>query len=98
MKLRRVILAFLPLLGALATLPFAWAIDWVSCENDTSEACARQDVAGLEHAVAWAGLVPALAFMIAFLARRRLAARIALTLTLVAYASWAVLANSAVHP
>ena len=93
----RIIVALLPLAGALAALPLAWAIDWLACENDTSEACARQDLARLEHVVAWIGLAPAVAFAVGFATRRRRGARIALAATIATYAAWGLLADAAVH-
>jgi hypothetical protein len=93
----RFLLALAPVAGALATLPFAWAIDWLACENDTSEACARQDLASLQQVVAWIGLLPAVLFSVAFLWGRQRLAWIALALAVGAYAAWAVLADAAVH-
>jgi hypothetical protein len=95
--LARVVLAVVPSAAAVASVPFAWAIDWLACEENTSEACTRQGLADVQHAVAWVGLVPALAFTFAFLTGRRRLAMLALAAAVAVYVTWAVLADAAVH-
>jgi hypothetical protein len=95
--LLRIGLALAPLAGAFATVPVAWAIDWLACEEETSEACTRQDLADSQHVLAWVGLVPALVFTLAFLTRRRRLAWPALAAAVAVYAAWALLADAAVH-
>jgi hypothetical protein len=93
----RVLLAAAPSAAAIACLPFAWAIDWLACENDTSEACARQGLAHAQQVVAWAGAVPALTFTIAYLTGRRRLAWLALAAAVAVYVTWGLLADAAVH-
>lgn len=72
-------------------------VDWLACENDTSEACGRQDLAHVQWAVAWIGLAPTLLFAVAFASRRRRLATVAFVTAAATYLAWAVLADAAHH-
>jgi hypothetical protein len=93
----RVLLALVPLAAAIATVPVAWAIDWVACDESTSEACARQGLAHAQRVVASVGIVPALAFTVAFLTGRRRLAWAMLAAAVAVYVTWGLLADAAVH-
>jgi hypothetical protein len=93
----RILLALVPPAAAVASVPVGWAIDWLACENDTSEACTRQALADAQHAVSLAGIVPAVVFAFAFLTGRRRLAWAALAAAVAVYIAWALLADAAVH-
>lgn len=93
----RFVLGLAPPVAGIAALPFAGIINWLACESEGTEACGRKDLAELQYGVAWAGLVPALVFSVAFLTRRRRTSLAAFLVAVAVYAAWALLADAAVH-
>jgi hypothetical protein len=93
----RIALAAAVLGLAGAAIFFGAVIDWLACDVESSEACERQGLARLQLGVAWLGLVPGLAFAVAAVAWRRRAMIVSLAVAISVYATWAVLADAAVH-
>ena len=82
--------------AALSTVPVAFAIDWVACENQGTPACERKDLAQAQFYVAIAGVVPALLLVVdTWRGRRRAVAWFAFGLAV--YVAWGLLADAAVH-
>jgi hypothetical protein len=75
----------------------AWAVNWLACENEGTEACARQDLAYAQYIVAIVGLVPAVALVLAVALKKRWLAALALAVGVPLYLAWAVLLDAAVH-
>jgi hypothetical protein len=95
------ILGLLAAVGALGAACFAvlaaTAAGWLACENEGTEACARQDLASTQHTVALVGLVPAIVLVVAAALGKRRLALIALAVAVPLYLGWAVLLDAAVH-
>jgi hypothetical protein len=75
----------------------ATAADWLACENEGTEACARQDLASTQQMVAVVGLVPAVVLVVAAALGKRRLALLALAVGVPLYLGWAVLLDAAVH-
>lgn len=75
----------------------AATLEWLACEDEASEACERHGLARLQLAVAAAGFIPALLLAGALLTRSRRLGIAALIGAIALYATWAVLADAAVH-
>ena len=97
MRSRRLFaVAVLALVAALASLPLAWAIQWLACESGPSLACDRKELADAQLAVAVAGLAPLLLLAWASWRGQRYA-WIWLAVAALTYLAWALLADAAVH-
>jgi hypothetical protein len=85
-------------LGAAATaVLFAGVLNWLACLEETSEACGRQGLANVQLALAAVAAIPAFGLAASILFGRRRAALVLVIVGVVAYASWAVLADAAHH-
>ena len=92
-----VLVALALLGGAVFAFLVAGVVNWLACENEGTEACARQDLASAQFTLAIVGLAPALLLVIgAALAKRHLVAA-ALLLGVPLYLTWAMLLDAAVH-
>jgi hypothetical protein len=98
--LRRVLaaLAALALLGGAGfAVLVGWTAQWLACENEGTEACARADLALATYVLAIVGLVPAVVLLLAALFSKRRLAIGALAVGVLLYLAWALLLDAAVH-
>jgi hypothetical protein len=91
------IAAFGALAGACFAALIAMLADWIACENQGTEACARQDLASTQSTVAIVGLVPAVVLVVAAALGKRRLALVAFVVGVALYLAWAVLLDAAVH-
>jgi hypothetical protein len=89
----------LALFGAgVVIVPIAWAIQFVACDElGPSEACDRQQLANIQLGVALVALVPGSIFVWHVWRKQRRRALVSGALVFVAYFTWALLADAAVH-
>ena len=92
-----IVLALLLLGAAGAALFAAGLVEWLACEVESSEACERHELAQLQLAVAIAAIAPTLVLAVALPTGKRRATLLGLATAVVFYATWAVLADAAVH-
>ncbi len=91
-------LAALALLGGAGfAVLVGWTVQWLACENEGTEACARTDLALATYVLAIVGLVPAVVLLLAALFSKRRLAIGALAFGVLLYLSWALLLDAAVH-
>ncbi len=76
---------------------FAGVVEWLACDERSSEACDRQDLATLQFQLALVGLVPAVLLGVAIVTRRRWLTWALLAVAAATYLTWAVLADAAHH-
>jgi hypothetical protein len=93
----RIVLGFTAVAAASFAAYFAAVLDWLACENDTSEACDRANLAQLQLQVAVVGIAPVSAFAVACIGGWRRVAMAMVVLAAGTYLTWAVLADAAVH-
>jgi hypothetical protein len=92
------VLAALALLGGAGfAVLVGGAANWLACENQGTPACARQDLASAQFALAIVGLIPSCLFVLAVLLRKHRLAIAALVLGIPLYVTWALLLDAAVH-
>lgn len=98
MKRVLLVLGALALLGgALFAVLVGGVTKWLACENEGTPACERQDLASAQYVVAIAGVVPALALVVAAALQKRRLAMVAVAVGVPTYLAWAVLLDAAVH-
>jgi hypothetical protein len=83
--------------GACFAVLVGGVTSWLACENEGTPACARQDLASAQFAVATVGLLPSFILVVgALLGSRRLTIA-AVMVGVPLYAAWAILLDAAVH-
>ena len=72
-------------------------VNWLACENEGTEACARQDLAFAQYVLAIVGFAPAVTIVVAAALQSRRLAALTLAVGVPTYLAWGVLLDAAVH-
>ena len=83
--------------GAVLAVLVGAVVNWLACENKGTEACARQDLASAQLALALVGLITACVLVLAALLGKRRVAGAAVVVGVPLYLAWALVLDAAVH-
>lgn len=83
--------------GAAFAVLVGGVTNWLACENEGTPACARQDLASAQFALAVVGLIPSFVLVLAALLGKRRLAVAAVVVGVLLYLAWAILLDAAVH-